>query len=51
MNKIGIYYAYWTQEWDADFNPYVDKVADLGFDVLRSMQVRSQECPPKRGKI
>jgi D-psicose/D-tagatose/L-ribulose 3-epimerase len=34
MNKIGIYYAYWTQEWDADFNPYVDKVADLGFDVL-----------------
>ncbi|MDD5368991.1 MAG: sugar phosphate isomerase/epimerase [Anaerolineaceae bacterium] len=34
MNKIGIYYAYWTQEWDADFNPYIDKVADLGFDVL-----------------
>jgi D-psicose/D-tagatose/L-ribulose 3-epimerase len=34
MNKIGIYYAYWTKDWDADFNPYVDKVADLGFDVL-----------------
>ena len=34
MNKIGIYYAYWTHDWDADFNPYVDKVADLGFDVL-----------------
>lgn len=34
MNKIGIYYAYWTQHWDADFNPFVDKVADLGFDVL-----------------
>jgi D-psicose/D-tagatose/L-ribulose 3-epimerase len=34
MNKIGIYYAYWTQQWDADFNPFVDKVADLGFDVL-----------------
>ena len=34
MIKIGIYYAYWTQEWDTDFNPYVDKVADLGFDVL-----------------
>lgn len=34
MNKIGIYYAYWTHEWDADFHPYVDKVADLGFDVL-----------------
>lgn len=34
MNKLGIYYAYWTQEWDVDFNPYVDKVAELGFDVL-----------------
>ncbi len=34
MNKIGIYYAYWTQEWDVDFNPYVDKAADLGFDIL-----------------
>ena len=34
MNKIGIYYAYWTQEWDADFHPFVDKVADLGFDIL-----------------
>lgn len=34
MNKIGIYYAYWTHEWDADFNPFVDKVAALGFDVL-----------------
>ena len=34
MNKIGIYYAYWTHDWNADFHPYVDKVAGLGFDVL-----------------
>ncbi len=34
MNKIGIYYAYWTHDWDADFHPFVDKVASLGFDVL-----------------
>ena len=34
MNKIGIYYAYWTHDWDADFHPYVDKIADLGFDIL-----------------
>jgi D-psicose/D-tagatose/L-ribulose 3-epimerase len=34
MNKIGIYYAYWAQEWDADFHPYIDKVASLGFDLL-----------------
>jgi D-psicose/D-tagatose/L-ribulose 3-epimerase len=34
MNKIGIYYAYWTQDWDVDFHVYVDKAAGLGFDVL-----------------
>ncbi|MGD0876634.1 MAG: sugar phosphate isomerase/epimerase family protein [Anaerolineales bacterium] len=34
MIKIGIYYAYWTHEWDADFHPFVDKIADLGFDIL-----------------
>jgi D-psicose/D-tagatose/L-ribulose 3-epimerase len=34
MNKIGIYYAYWTHDWDADFHPFIDKVAGLGFDVL-----------------
>ncbi len=34
MNKIGIYYAYWTNNWDADFVPFVDKVKNLGFDIL-----------------
>lgn len=34
MNKIGIYYAYWTHEWDADFHPIINKVASLGFDIL-----------------
>lgn len=34
MNKIGIYYAYWTRDWDADFVPFVSKVKRLGFDVL-----------------
>jgi len=34
MNKIGIYYAFWINNWDADFNVYVDKVANLGFDIL-----------------
>lgn len=32
--KFGIYYAYWEQEWDADFKYYVEKVSRLGFDVL-----------------
>jgi D-psicose/D-tagatose/L-ribulose 3-epimerase len=34
MNKVGIYYAYWTHQWDADFVPLVAKVKKLGFDVL-----------------
>lgn len=34
MNKIGIYYAFWTNDWDVDFHPFVDKAANLGFDLL-----------------
>lgn len=32
--KHGIYYAYWEQEWAADYRKYVEKVAKLGFDIL-----------------
>jgi D-psicose/D-tagatose/L-ribulose 3-epimerase len=34
MNKIGIYYACWTRNWDADFHPFINRVANLGFDIL-----------------
>nr|3VNI_A Chain A, Xylose isomerase domain protein TIM barrel [Ruminiclostridium cellulolyticum H10]3VNI_B Chain B, Xylose isomerase domain protein TIM barrel [Ruminiclostridium cellulolyticum H10]3VNI_C Chain C, Xylose isomerase domain protein TIM barrel [Ruminiclostridium cellulolyticum H10]3VNI_D Chain D, Xylose isomerase domain protein TIM barrel [Ruminiclostridium cellulolyticum H10]3VNJ_A Chain A, Xylose isomerase domain protein TIM barrel [Ruminiclostridium cellulolyticum H10]3VNJ_B Chain B, X len=32
--KHGIYYAYWEQEWEADYKYYIEKVAKLGFDIL-----------------
>ena len=32
--KHGIYYAYWEQQWEADYCYYVEKVARLGFDIL-----------------
>jgi D-psicose/D-tagatose/L-ribulose 3-epimerase len=32
--KHGIYYAYWEQEWKADYRNYIEKVSRLGFDVL-----------------
>ncbi len=32
--KHGIYYAYWEQEWEADYKYYIEKVARLGFDIL-----------------
>jgi hypothetical protein len=38
MTKVGIYYAYWTNNWDADFHPFVDKAADLAVGVVRKGQ-------------
>jgi len=32
--QYGIYYAYWEQEWSADYIPYIKKAAKLGFDIL-----------------
>jgi D-psicose/D-tagatose/L-ribulose 3-epimerase len=34
MNKVGIYFAYWTKSWAADFSYYIQKVSKLGFDIL-----------------
>jgi D-psicose/D-tagatose/L-ribulose 3-epimerase len=34
MNKIGIYFAYWTDSWMGDYIYFIDKVARLGFDIL-----------------
>ncbi len=32
--KFGTYYAYWTQEWKADYHYFIDKVKKIGFDIL-----------------
>jgi D-psicose/D-tagatose/L-ribulose 3-epimerase len=32
--KVGIYYAFWTHEWEAEFLPFVPRVRALGFDQL-----------------
>jgi len=32
--KYGIYYAYWEQEWMADYRYYIEKASRLGFDIL-----------------
>ena len=34
MNKIGIYFAFWEKEWEADYCRYIEKAKKLGFDVL-----------------
>ena len=32
--KYGMYFAYWTHEWFADYKKYIEKAASLGFDIL-----------------
>lgn len=32
--KYGVYFAYWEKEWETDFIPYIEKVKNLGFDIL-----------------
>ncbi len=32
--KYGIYYAYWEEDWSAEYLPYIEKTAALGFDCL-----------------
>lgn len=33
MNRIGIYYAYWTHDWDADFVPFLMPGGEVGRDI------------------
>lgn len=32
--KYGVYFAYWESSWDVNFEKYVQKVKELGFDIL-----------------
>ncbi len=34
MNKLGIFMNFWEKKWDADHIKYINKAADLGFDIL-----------------
>ncbi|MDO4339210.1 MAG: sugar phosphate isomerase/epimerase family protein [Eubacteriales bacterium] len=34
MNKLGIFMNFWEKKWDADHIRYVNKAADIGFDIL-----------------
>ncbi len=45
MNKVGIYFAYWTREWKADYIYYINKVSALGFDVLELATAHLLDLP------
>ena len=34
MNKLGIFMNFWEKNWAADYHKYIDKAADIGFDIL-----------------
>ena len=34
MNKLGIFMNFWEKNWNADHIKYVNKAADIGFDIL-----------------
>lgn len=34
MNKVGIYFAFWEHEWNADYRKHIEKASRLGFDIL-----------------
>lgn len=34
MNKLGIFMNFWERNWNADHIKYINKAADLGFDIL-----------------
>ena len=40
MNPIGIHFGYWTQYWDVDQLPFIEKARKTGFEVL---EVRAQK--------
>jgi D-psicose/D-tagatose/L-ribulose 3-epimerase len=40
MNPVGIHFGYWTQYWDVDQLPFIEKARKTGFDIL---EVRAQK--------
>jgi D-psicose/D-tagatose/L-ribulose 3-epimerase len=52
MRKVGIYYAFWTHDWEADFVPFVAKVRALGFDQLEvNGGTVARMTAPERGRL
>lgn len=48
--KYGIYYAFWERTWGADYDPYIDKMAKLGFDILEISCAGLKDMPEDKIK-
>lgn len=48
MNKVGIYFAFWTRDWNADYMYYLNKVSDIGFDILEVASAAVLDMPKNK---
>ena len=46
--KHGIYYAFWENEWNADYRYYIEKASQIGFDVLEIGALRINSYTPSQ---
>lgn len=46
--KIGIYFAYWENEWIGNYHKYIDLVSELGFDIL---EISCASLPDKKDDL
>lgn len=37
MNKVGVSFAFWAHEWDADLKPFIQRAKKTGMEVLEIM--------------
>ncbi len=49
MNKLGIFVNFWEKSWTIDYKRYIDKVKNLGYDILEFqaqplLDMTNEEC-------
>lgn len=49
MNKLGIFVNFWEKSWTIDYKYYIDKVKNLGYDILEFqaqplLEMTDEEC-------
>lgn len=47
-NKAGIFYGFWSRDFDADYIAYTKKIAALGFDVVELVAESVRQLDAKR---
>lgn len=45
MNKVGVSFAYWAHEWDADLKPFILRAKKTGMEVLEIMSGSLMDAP------